>query len=210
MTDNPSPVLDYVDYIDMIPGVLNSNVVMDGNGICEVHILSDVSRSPKQLVRDIQSLFMAQFNKEVDHRVISIAQVDLCLPSKHPNRLAVEEVSHIKRKGSSEFQITLSYKGQPFSATRGSVGAGIELYRSISQATLDCVAAALSGDMAFSVQDVRFCDLADKKTVVICVSIKKPNGSASLYAGCAFLNDDIETAVVRATLCAINRRLFNA
>lgn len=82
MDNNLSPATEYVEYIGKLPGVLNSKLIFDGEDITEVHILSDFSRTPKQLVRDIQSLFMARFNRELDHRIISIAQIDLNCPDR--------------------------------------------------------------------------------------------------------------------------------
>lgn len=210
MDKNSTEVIEYTSYIDKLPGVLNSNIVLNGDEIAEIHILSDISRSPKQLVRDIQSLLMAQFNKEIDHKVISIAQIDVCVPQRSSTRLVIEEVAFTKRRASSEFRVSLSYKGQVHCGASSCTNDSADIYRAIAQATLAAAAQAQGGDTQFSVLDVRFCELAGERAVVVCISIKTPGGILGRYSGSSFASDDMETAIVRATLCAINRKIFNA
>lgn len=42
----------------------------------EVHVLATPAKHPKQLVRDIQSVAKVAFDMELDHRVISVVQLD--------------------------------------------------------------------------------------------------------------------------------------
>lgn len=210
MENSVHNVSTYIGYIDMLPGVLNSNVVMDGGEIREVHVLSDFSRSPKQLVRDIQSLFMAKFSLDIDHKVISIAQADVSLPSKCADRLAIEEVSLTKRRGGTEFTISLSYRGSKYVGASSCTNDSSDYARAIAQATLDAVCQAQGSKMCFSVLDTRFCELAGQRSIIICVSARTPSGVSGRYIGSAFIyDDDTETAIVRATLCAVNRKVFN-
>ena len=46
---------------EKLPGVLSVEFVTEGPVVREVHVLSDQSRSPKQIVRDIQSALLARF-----------------------------------------------------------------------------------------------------------------------------------------------------
>ena len=45
---------------EKLPGVLSVEFVTEGSAVREVHVLSDQSRSPKQIVRDVQSALLAQ------------------------------------------------------------------------------------------------------------------------------------------------------
>ena len=60
---------------EKLPGVLSVEFVTEGPVVREVHVLSDQSRSPKQIVRDIQSALLARFQLDLDHRIISVAQI---------------------------------------------------------------------------------------------------------------------------------------
>ena len=63
--------------LSKIPGVFSANVSEDELGdIAEIHILASTRRNAKQISRDVQSAIAAAFHREVDHRTISIAQID--------------------------------------------------------------------------------------------------------------------------------------
>lgn len=58
-----------------VPGIRNARVVGDGEPT-EIHIVAGPSRSPKQLVRDVQSLSAAGFGMSIDHRIVSVVRVN--------------------------------------------------------------------------------------------------------------------------------------
>jgi hypothetical protein len=65
------------DAVRRIQGVRAASVITLGDGRpTEIHVLATPGRQPKQIVRDIQSLAMAQFDLELDHRIVSIVQLD--------------------------------------------------------------------------------------------------------------------------------------
>jgi len=60
-----------------IPEVTAARVVVDAAGApIEVHILATPSKAPKQVVRDVQSVAMATFGVAIDHRVVSVVQLE--------------------------------------------------------------------------------------------------------------------------------------
>lgn len=60
-----------------IQGVRAASVVTTGTGVpSEIHILAATGKAPKQVVRDVQSLAMARFDLDIDHRIVSIVQLD--------------------------------------------------------------------------------------------------------------------------------------
>jgi hypothetical protein len=64
------------ELINDVEGVVSSKVKLDDTGnLVEIHALADKSRNAKQIVRDIQSAVTAKFDLEIDHRIISIAQL---------------------------------------------------------------------------------------------------------------------------------------
>ena len=63
--------------LSRIPSVTAARVVAAPNGrIEEVHVLARRDRSPKQLVRDVQSVALASFGLEIDYRTVSVVQLD--------------------------------------------------------------------------------------------------------------------------------------
>ena len=58
-----------------VPGVRSARVV-GGDVPSEIHIVTTSKRSPKQVVRDVQSLAAAGFGMPIDHRIVSVVQLD--------------------------------------------------------------------------------------------------------------------------------------
>ena len=50
------------------------SVRVDGDVIREIHVVTRSDRSPKQIVRDIQTILRAKVGVAIDHRVVSVAQ----------------------------------------------------------------------------------------------------------------------------------------
>lgn len=219
--DNASiSAISYVEYINKLPGVISSDVVLEGDNICEVHILSDASRMPKQVVRDVQSIFHARFHVSIDHKIISIAQIDI--PSAkssvasyasdpltsslfHQGRLAIEEIDIFKRQVETEIKIVLSSRDSHFVSAESCSNDKTDYYRTLVQATLGAVAQAIGNNSCFTVLDVRLSEIANEPAVLVCVSCSFDSGKSKRFCGSAFVTDDRETAVVKATLDAINR-----
>ena len=63
-----------------VPGVRSARVV--GTDVpSEIHIVTTSKRSPKQVVRDVQSLAAAGFGMPIDHRIVSVVQLDDAAPA---------------------------------------------------------------------------------------------------------------------------------
>ncbi|HVQ18688.1 MAG TPA: hypothetical protein VMT27_06590 [Actinomycetes bacterium] len=64
------------DAIRHIPGVRAASVVTDPQAQpTEVHVLAAPGKPAKQIVRDVQSLAMAQYDLDLDHRIVSVVQI---------------------------------------------------------------------------------------------------------------------------------------
>lgn len=214
----------YVEYINRLQGVISSDVVLDGDTVTEVHVLSSRDRSPKQLVRDVQSIFYAKFHKKIDHKVVSVAQIDLPMASallnnsdKKPGeistttvvssqpRLSIEEVGLVRTPADCEVKVCLSISGRQFSSARHCDIDKSDYFKALSLATLEAVGKALSYSPQFSVKDVCTANIADETAVLVCICQETEGADNKNYCGSAFVTVDLETAVVKATLNAINR-----
>ncbi|MFY9188640.1 MAG: hypothetical protein WAO22_05195, partial [bacterium] len=74
--DKRALVEEYELILRQVRDVVSVRVVLDDtNSIQEIHVLTGRSRGPKQIVRDIESVLLAQFNTPIDHKKISVAQL---------------------------------------------------------------------------------------------------------------------------------------
>ncbi len=200
----------YSEYIAKLPGVINANVVFNDTDIEEVHVLADMSRTPKQIGRDIQSLFMAQFQKEIDHRVISVAQIESGLkPKSKPvaaPRIIIEAVTLAKKREQTDIEIALSFDDKIFTEKIFGLKGNYDILRGIAQATLNAVVAATEDTQTYTLLDVRITEIAGENMAIVCVS-SSSNNATSRFSGSAFSLGDDSIAVVKATLSALNRRI---
>ncbi|NLJ34586.1 MAG: hypothetical protein GX349_08375, partial [Firmicutes bacterium] len=57
-------------------GVKAARIVVSGGEIDAVHILAEPDRNPKQVVRDVESILQAKYKLDIDHKKVSVAQMN--------------------------------------------------------------------------------------------------------------------------------------
>jgi hypothetical protein len=199
---------EYSNLIDKLPGVIKSNIVFSDDAITEIHVLSDTRRSPKQIVRDIQSAIMVQFDVNIDHKMVSIAQIQGQNDLKLRNRLVFDEISITKNKDNSTAAVVLCDGETSFKGEASCLNDTMEVNKMVCRATVDAVKGSIDSDVLLSPADVKVFDLVGKKAVAVCIAVKFKE-TVEHFVGCSFIGDDTGTAVVKATLDALNRKIAN-
>jgi hypothetical protein len=93
----------------------------------EVHVLASSGKPPKQVVRDIQSLAMASYGLALDHRIVSVVQLDdapdaagvtsLSHESAPTQRPSLTSITVHTRDGEAEVTVALTIDGRVFTGT---------------------------------------------------------------------------------------------
>lgn len=183
----------------------------EGN-ILEIHVLALPSKSPKQLVRDIESTIMASYGIAVDHRKISIAQVSaesLPTAAAQPQGAARPVLRSITANVTgidASVQVTLELGGEVFIGDASGPASQTGRQRLIALATLNAVQQYLEGTYTFALEDVSILQLGRERVAVACAVLVTPLGEQS-FAGSALVRQNEKDSIVRATLDAINRRM---
>ena len=74
--ESQSLVDQYKKLLLGLSGILSARVSLDTHGnIREIHVLATADRNVKQVVRDVRSALSSFFDLDVDHRIISVAQM---------------------------------------------------------------------------------------------------------------------------------------
>ncbi|MFI5370049.1 MAG: hypothetical protein ACHQ52_00730 [Candidatus Eisenbacteria bacterium] len=76
--------------IATLRGVEAVRILADGESIREIHVLSTSNRPAKQIVRDVQSVLVTRFSREIDYRVVSVAY---CEPGSVTRSPALERTA---------------------------------------------------------------------------------------------------------------------
>lgn len=199
----------YSEYINRLPGVLNSKTLEDAGQIKEIHILTDTSRSPKQIVRDVQSLLMAQFQLQFDHRVVSVAQIECEKPGAEPSscRYSIEGITLSKRREGTDLEVSISRDGAEFFGKQFGLKISHDIHRGIAAATLEAVSCAEADGRSYSVLDVKFAEVAGERACIVCISVSEAGLTGCRLVGTAFSKEEDALAIVKATLDSLNRKI---
>ena len=192
------------ELICRLEGVQAAQVVFAENGMpCEIHVLAGPEKSSKSLVRDIQSALTAQFGVQVDHRIISVAQLSEGLVPRGDFRLAHTGLEIKSAGGSVSASVTLARGCDTYTGHGESANTPFARRRCVSEAALAAVNRA-AGETCFELASVDAVTLAGQGIVVTQVYSLR-DGQRLL--GSAFLNEDPDNAAVHSVLSAVNRRL---
>lgn len=181
--------------------------------IQEIHVLALPSKSPKQLVRDIESSIMARFGIPIDHRKISIAQLGADAAPVEP--VAAPQVEVRARIISINTEVSgvhasstvvLEIEGDTYTGESSGPASVTGRQRLVATATLNAVEQFMHGSFGFALEDVGILQLGRERVAVSCFVLVTSLGEQA-FAGSALVRQNEKDSIVRATLDAINRRL---
>jgi hypothetical protein len=202
------------DELCRLGGVLAVRVVGDRTGRpIEVHVLADQSKPAKQTVRDVRAVAQTIFGLELDHRIVSVAQLDSAglhapeagSPAPSP-RWRIGRV-HFEAQGvRAQVRVVLvdgdlEYAGY----AEGSVAAVVRP-QLVASATLDAVRQADSAAEAVQIVSADITRVGPARVAVVTVVYVEPPAEF-FVSGSAVVRHDRDEAVARAVLDATNRRL---
>lgn len=195
------------DSIKKISGVKYVKIKGDIEKLESIHIVINGIKSPKQIVRDVEAVLLAMFNYQVDHKIISVAQLELD---------EVAQLGRVKYEGLNvkmddpyiECEVQLSYKDQMFSYIQKGVKTTINRYLTIAKGTIGCIEQITEGRYFLDVIDIQIHQSKGIEFLTVMVQMIGTKQDEMLI-GSAIIREDSYEAAVRATLDAVNRRIMN-
>ncbi|HVF06683.1 MAG TPA: hypothetical protein VNA20_17735 [Frankiaceae bacterium] len=194
--------------ISRLPGVQAVRIVTGPDARpTEVHVLASRDKTPKQIVRDIQSIALAQHDLEVDHRIVSVVQFDDpdAGGAASPNRVLIATITAQVTGLESTATVTLASGGTLYDGTATAPATASSRPRLIARATLNAVSAL----MPLGACDIEYAQIAQiggREVAVSIVQVVTPDGE-QIVTGSALVRGDESDAVARSVLDALNRRL---
>jgi hypothetical protein len=211
--------------------VEDARVVADGDAVREIHVLTASQRSPKQIVRDVETTLLARFHCAIDHRVVSVAYTrgagapsdagaprasngpvpDLAsaaAPSA-PGRAASERIRFV---GANLFvagprvqaQVELRWKGLTRMGSASGTGTRQGASRLVAQATLEALGHFVEDEVALGVDGVDVVTVGGRGVAVVSLVLLADRRERLLTGTCP-VEGDAPQAVALATLGALNR-----
>ncbi|NMP21138.1 hypothetical protein [Sulfobacillus harzensis] len=217
---NQVSVEDMEHLICQLPTVLKCAVsVNDWGAVEEIHVLTSLERTPKQIVRDVESALLAEWNLRVDHKRISVAQIttDEASPGREvvgPPRLRIREyhleADALKQEaytrvtfywGEDEAQqVTGEWRGRCLPSQFSEV---------VALAAVDAVNRLPGLDGPIVLSEMRTVTLANRPVMLVALAQYDRRRRHVLLIGTAEAHSDNQGATVRAVLDAVNRRVGN-
>ena len=207
---------DLEDSLRQIPGIRAVSVVTGPDARpTEVHVLTSPGKAPKQVVRDVQSLALAQHEIDIDHRIVSVVQIgepDLEITSEHhtvpdgPPRPAVGSIGVRTSRGECHVEVTLvagdeSYTGSALGPTSASARA-----RVVAAATLAALKELLG--LRCEVDSAQVVAAGAREVALTVLTLSVPRTGDQVLTGSAPVRGDAADAVARSVLDALNRTLM--
>jgi hypothetical protein len=203
------------DELCRLAGVLAVRVVGDRTGRpIEVHVLADHSKPAKQTVRDVRAVAQTMFGMELDHRIVSVAQlntndqdapVGIDLPASEA-RTRVGSI-HVEDVGlRAQVRVVLVAGDHEHSGyAEGSV-ASLARSQLVAEATLDALRQTEPAAEAVHITTAEVARIGGHRVAVVTVVYVDPPIEL-VVSGSAVVRRDRDDAIARALLDATNRRL---
>jgi hypothetical protein len=214
-----------------VPEIRAARIVADPSGTpIEVHVLAVPGKHAKQLVRDVQSVAMATAGVEIDHRTVSVVQLDddattasgapappAAAPSPDgngadpaagppPERVLVGAVT-VRRGGTFAAEVSLELGDETATGSAEGPAAGSISLRLVAGATLDALAHFFPAAAAAAVDSAVITAVGDHRVAVTAVMLVGPGGEELVTGSAPVRSGGDQEAVARAVLDATNRRL---
>jgi hypothetical protein len=217
--EGPVPTLrllpDLEDALRQLPGVQAASVVTGPDATpTEVHVLATPGKAAKQVVRDVQSLALARYDLDIDHRIVSVVQIGeddvlraddaaLAPPASARPKLAAIMVRTSGAEG--EASVTITAGNQVFEGTAAGPAGASHRPRLVAMATLDAVGELLGH--VCEVESASIVNVGQREVAVCVLTLMVPRSGEQVLTGSAAVRGDDADAMCKAVLDALNRQL---
>lgn len=204
--DNPNLSFDIEKLICKLPDVISCRVIEDEGGkIIEVHVLTNLSKNTKQLVRDIQSAINAQFGLDIDYKIISIAQIEE--KDIREKRIMIKSISLNNSQSYMEACVVLvDGEGSLYEGRCQKIKSRMNKLKVLSEATIAALEKYISISGMFFWESID-CIAISNRNVIVCLVGTTMNNTDEILVGSSIIRADENEAVVKSVLDAVNRRI---
>lgn len=188
--------------INLLESVTSAKVLSIGSEIDEIHVVAPRDRSPKKIVRDIESLLLVRFGIRIDHRCISIVQMDH-MPASYLQNLRPQIENVTRENNSVSVSLTM---GDRLILGHSELRQDYPESTIVARAVVHAVEQLLQTPGVLTVLKTQVVEMNEYRTVLVLVRWVFAD-QHELLLGASILYADLLETAARATLDAVNRRL---
>lgn len=192
--------------LERVQGISSARILLDDrDDILEVHLVGPDLKSPKLVVRDVETLLCAHFGVRIDYRKISLVQFSTKVEEP---RLRVRFVSAQHAvEPIDQAQVVLECNGAEYSGCCPvDTAADPSATRATAAATMTALEKVLGPVVELVMQDAHAVPVSDGHIALVVVLASTRKGQERLSGTC-FVRNCLLEATAKATLDAVNRRL---
>jgi len=196
------------DLVRKVRGVLAVRVVQnDHHQIDEIHAVGSPERSAKQMVRDIESILYVRGGIRLDHRKISLVQIaDTAMPPAMV-RVQLLEVADMADAQTPAKSVTIAVGDRRIQgASHASPNQNISGEWLVAQATANALDQLIGALGQLHVENLQRQSFGALQIYLAHLTLAIDDSMETLL-GVSVVRDDEPSAVARAVLDAVNRRL---
>ncbi|MGD9663551.1 MAG: hypothetical protein AB7U63_20100 [Porticoccaceae bacterium] len=196
-------VQEWKTLLCQVNGILSAHIVLSDLGEpAEIHVLATTDKRPKAIARDVQSALMSKYGLEVDHQIISIAQIRPEMAERLGFRLVFSGVETKARGSGLQVLVDLARNGHQMRGEAKGSNTAMSRRRCVAQATLNAIQQCVPAE--FELTGVEVVNLFGRSVIVSQVYSPKDD---KCYVGSAVSEADQDVAVIQSVLSALNRRI---
>ncbi len=199
---------DIEQFLLKIQSVISSKVSVNSHGDIEkIHIVSDLRRSPEQISRDVEEILLSEFDMWINHEKVSITQVkDDLVKTKKDSRLKLKTIEYSNFGTSMEVSVILEKYNCQYASTVSGIRTSSNVRRLTGTAILQAIEKYLGKQDVIVYEDSQEIMMSGMRIIVVSIA-SIASRREELYIGTAQVTSDLNEAVARATLDAINRHI---
>lgn len=204
------PVLDVAEIeqlVRQVRGVQAMRVVLDGQGqIEELHVVGTPERSPKSMVRDIESILYVRGRVRLNHRKISLVQVPEHMLLGPGARVQLVSVTRSANDQAPLVTVVLAVGDRRYQGGAGAPGSDLAPEELVAGATVSALGYIAEGLGSFTMERMQRQPLGTLDVCLAHVSLQVEDSLETLL-GVSVVRGDALVSAARAVLDAVNRRL---
>jgi len=188
--------------INRLESVTAARVISTGKAIDEIHVAAPREHAPKKVVRDIESLLLVRFGIRIDHRCISVVQLDR-LQAAYPRfqRPQIQKVTRVD----GHVRVVLSVGDAVIVGRAKPTGEDSEL-DVVARAVINAIEQLLQTPGVLTLLETQIAEMSMYQVFLVLAHWVFGEQQELLLGASLNCNDPLE-AMARATLDAVNRRL---
>ncbi len=197
-------------YLQKVQSVMGCKVIKaKDESISEIHIVSDLRRSPKQILRDIEAVMISRFDTAIDYKKVSIAQIQSgSIKLDQDPRLKLKLIEYNNNGTNVMVKVALEKQGVMYHDEIVGINTAHNFKRLVGGVVLKAVEKYLDVQDVFVFEDVKRVELTNVDVMLVSIT-SVHGGNEEIFTGTAKILSDSKEAIARATLDAVNRHVLH-